>query len=331
MPLPLALVVAPVITGEPISSVVLTVIGAILGGLFSGLFGGTDRKINAIANAVNQLGQAQISATRMVMQAVGRTASYFFGAGVWLTTWIRDLWGHLKKFWAYLNQLWRQLFAWLRPFAERVIRALHRIREFYDRYYITTVKPLIQLISRIRQTLFIFRLLGIKQAQALDAYLGKIQGGLVKNFQQVQAFVNFALSAVNVLLDPRRAGRFVISIVMGRRALGVGVRIATGLPIGFFFPTPIAPGKGLPQAHEAGCGSLPGDMNPLPSVLFDQFVAAEHSRSVDNVDLWPGVDLDAIAPLPYFDDRYYFPGDASTAPARIVAALDRFAEASRNG
>jgi len=300
---------------------ILGFLGSAAGAILAGLW-----------QAVLTLWSLLVQVATFLYQVIAFVANFIFGALRKLGFFVRDLWAHgIRRVFDALMGVVNRLFAWLRPYVERLIRFLKRLRDFYDRYYNTTIKPLLDLLQRIRRYLLLLRLLGIKQAQRLDQRLLRIETGLVRTFTTAQGFINSALSALNVLLDPRRAGRLIVAVVMGRRAAALFVRIATGKPLGYFFPTPFAPGGPQPPEHERACVLAHPEWNPPASALFNALVDSQLSTPVADVEQWPGLDVDALALLPFFDDAAYsFSASANTAARLYRHALEQLAEMSRH-
>jgi hypothetical protein len=83
-----------------------------------------------------------------------------------------------------------------------VLRILKRIRALYNQFVLKPLLNMIHLIQQLRQFLVIFRILGFKWAAKLDALLAKQEQRLIKNVLVIQAWINFAISVIDLMIDP---------------------------------------------------------------------------------------------------------------------------------
>jgi hypothetical protein len=103
----------------------------------------------------------------------------------------------LHLFQDYLN-LKAKLTAWLAP----VLNFLKKIKKIFDKYVMAPLLRWVNLIQQIRKFLVIFRLLGFKWAKKLDAQLANLERKVVQNVLVLQQWINFAISAVSLIMDP---------------------------------------------------------------------------------------------------------------------------------
>lgn len=103
----------------------------------------------------------------------------------------------LHLFQDYLD-LKKKLTDWLAP----VLRILQRIKKIFDQFVLAPLLRFINLIQNIRKFLVIFRILGFKWAKKLDATLASWEQRVVRNVLVLQAWINFAIDAVSLIMDP---------------------------------------------------------------------------------------------------------------------------------
>src|SRR5262249_8086089 len=72
----------------------------------------------------------------------------------------------------------------------------------YTKLWNTYVKPLYDFLQRIRRVLVIFRLLGFKWAQKLDARIVALETALTNSFLGVLANLNRLADWINFIIDP---------------------------------------------------------------------------------------------------------------------------------
>ena len=92
--------------------------------------------------------------------------------------------------------------AWLAKYVNKVTGWLIRLRKWYDQYFNQFVKPVLNAIRHLRQTLQIFRLLGFKWAARLDARLATIENRIVAAYELLRVNLNKAVSWLQLISDP---------------------------------------------------------------------------------------------------------------------------------
>lgn len=103
----------------------------------------------------------------------------------------------LHLFQDYLD-LKAKIKAWLDP----VLKILQRVRALFRQYVLAPLLRTINMIQKLRQFLAVFRLLGFKWATRLDNYLVKIEQKFIRNTLTIQGWINFAISILNLVIDP---------------------------------------------------------------------------------------------------------------------------------
>jgi hypothetical protein len=103
----------------------------------------------------------------------------------------------LHLFQDYLD-LKDKLTQWLKP----VLDFLKKVKALFDKYVLAPLLRTINMIQKIRQFLTIFRILGFKWAAVLDNQLLKLEQRLITNTLVIQSWINFAISAISLIMDP---------------------------------------------------------------------------------------------------------------------------------
>jgi hypothetical protein len=229
------------------------------GSFFGGVIATLVQAINAIIAALQFLWQllvlvfqflynalvAIVNALIKVVQIVVRGFIHFF------TTILPNF---LKRLYQDYIDLKAKITAWLQP----VLRILLRIRQLFQQYVLAPLLRTINLIQHLRQFLVIFRLLGFKWAARLDNYLSKLEQQLVQNVLVIQAWINLAISVLDLIIDPSMILRKNFLLASLLSFLGAVKRV-------FFFGanrTPSTDEKA--QAHQDS-GSLSKGSNLLVS------------------------------------------------------------------
>jgi hypothetical protein len=225
---------------------------------------------------------------------------------------LHTLWdGFFKKIFTGLYSALVKLHQWLEARLRPLLTFLTKVRAYWDRLFKLYVKPLLNMIQHVRQFLGVLRLLGVKWAAALDAKLGKFESDIAGLFLQVRAILTGTIDILNALADPLNLFRRPTAVLSMRRIIPSLVRVTTGLPIGFFLPSP----RG---SSPLGVGRLPLNFNPGdPSqnppassyFAFDDGLGT-FSGFANGVTPDDGA-VDDVSMLDYFDDSLYGPPDCT--------------------
>lgn len=173
------------------------------GSFFSGILASIVSVVNAIVAALNYMWKVLVEAinyawnallavARVLVNAVKLVARGFVHV---LSDIVHGRFLHL--FQDYLD-LKAKLTAWLGP----VLRILMRIRQLFNQFVLAPLLRFINLIQHLRQFLTVFRLLGFKWAKRLDNSLVRIEQKVVTNTLVLQAWVNLAISILDLVIDP---------------------------------------------------------------------------------------------------------------------------------
>lgn len=129
-----------------------------------------------------------------------------------------------------LNKIW-DILCKIQDFLRRILgplvcllKWLHCWQQFIFSQYI---KPMYDLLQRLRRALVIFRLLGFKWAQALDARIVKMETNLTSAFMAVWANLNLLSNWINYILDPTGIFQPNVWLRSIMQSIGAIIAIAT--------------------------------------------------------------------------------------------------------
>lgn len=234
----------------------------------------------------------------------------------WLKGIFADLWKAIVK-----------VHAWLEKILSPIIKALTWLRKWVDWYFKTYVQPLLKIISEIRGFLTILRQFGVKWAAQLDYWLGQIQADIISAFTKVQGYINAIIGIVNSLADPLGLFRRPTFVMSMRRIFPSFARGMSGMPLGYFFPSPLknaAAGWGAPPKNFTPTNA---QMNPPPSSYFAGDDGLGDFGGWDGSDPLADSDADSMTPLDFFNDDAY-PDPVVTDVPGTLAQLQQAAYTS---
>jgi hypothetical protein len=225
-----------------------------------------------------------------------------------VATFLHTLWtSFFKKIFTDVINALRKLHSWLELHLGPFIKWLQQARAYFDRIFRLYIKPMLNLIQHVRQYLQILRLLGVKWAGVLDARLGQIEGRIAGIFLQVRGLLTGFIDLANILADPLNLFRRPTAVLSIRRILPTMVKVATGLPMGYFLPSPRSNAP-------LGLGFMPDNFdpnNPLMNPPASSYFAFDDGlgpfNGFANGDVPPDSAVDDLTLLDYFDDGLYPP------------------------
>lgn len=210
--------------------------------------------------------------------------------------------------------------AWLESVLGPVIDVIKSIIHYVNWVYATFVKPILNLLSKIRQFLNILAALNISWAKTLDQWIGRIQSDINRAFNTVLGYLNTALGILNALADPLGLFRKPTLVMSIRRIWPSFMRGFTGLPLGYFFPSPK---KNAPLGM--GPTQFPFDpasaaQNPPPSTYagYDDGLG-DFSGFLDGITP-DDTAMDGMSVADYFDPSAY-PDPTYSVPSEAGANL----------
>jgi hypothetical protein len=249
---------------------------------------------------------------------------------------VQWLYGLIKSIGAFFVTLWNDFFKgifsslwaailkvhdWLESILSPIVKFLTQVRAWVDWFFNTYVKPFLNLLSQIRNFLNILRSFGIKWAATLDAFLGKVQADIAGTFLKIQGYLNAVIGIVASITDPLGLLRRPTFVMSMRRIFPSFARGLTGLPLGYFLPSPQ---KGV----GTGLGPLPLNFNPgdpLQNPPASGFLGGDDGLGDfggwDGTDPLPDDTMDDMQPLPYFVDDDYPSSPCNDAASCAAAAF----------
>ncbi len=187
------LLFAPISTGEPISTAVLTILSAIAS-IFTGGMAALTK------NAINQLRDAISWVADNLSRVAGRIARWVDSAMrglayVWRNI-IRPVLLHIQQIFDRVRRLIDRV---LKPYLDFMERIRRQILMIYNLYF----RPIIQLIESLRKMLAILRLAHIKFADKLDAQLARLEAKISWPVQEALRRTSVTGRWINVLLTAK--------------------------------------------------------------------------------------------------------------------------------
>jgi hypothetical protein len=239
----------------------------------------------------------------------------FFGA----LTALLDALGQLaKKLLGLLQHIWQfivrkiiggiisalgSLSAWIEAKLQPVLDFLKNLRQILARYYNTYLRPMLVWMQRVRQFVHILALLHIKIAQRLDTFLANLQAKILQGFFTITGAINTLTQILLALQDPQYLIRHPVLLISIRRQIPALIRVVTGRPPGYFFPSPKGSAGGL-FAPAAGTFLPPGASPAASSMLSNDGLPDDLSGMVDCYEYAP-TSVDQVDPLDYFNNDLY--------------------------
>lgn len=173
------------------------------GDFFSGILASIVSVVNAIVAALNYMWKVLVEAINFAWNALLAVAKVLVNAVKLIARGFVHVLSDivhgrfLHLFQDYLD-LKAKLTQWLAP----VLRILMRIRQLFNQFVLAPLLRFINMIQHLRQFLVVFRLLGFKWAKRLDDSLVKLEQKVVTNTLVLQAWVNLAITAIDLMIDP---------------------------------------------------------------------------------------------------------------------------------
>jgi len=182
----------------PVVGPIIAAIGAIL----SFLRGGGAKAIEALAHVVRGLHAVTFAGFGRILDALK-----------WLAK--GGLFQLLKDFVRWIQVLRDRLARVLGPLV-KIIRAY---RDYFDAIFTKYILPVLNLLQRVRQVLFIFRILHLKFAERLDRQILALQVKINEPFERIRQRLNSVINVLYLAMDPLGLYRIEqILIGVGRSA-----------------------------------------------------------------------------------------------------------------
>lgn len=167
----------------------------------------------AIFSFAVQIGKWVLEAGDLIFKSIDDVAKFAAKGVIWLTGHIRnaladvfsgfknvfeDITSSLKDLWSKVSDFFGKVKAFLQP----VTDFIKKVRDLYDHYWNVFVKPVLNVISRIRKALAIFKFFHLQWAQKLDTWLADIQQQIIKNTLWLHQQLTMVINWVNAVSDP---------------------------------------------------------------------------------------------------------------------------------
>lgn len=190
---------------------------------------------------------------------------------------------------------------WLHNIFGPVVKWLRQASQFIDRIYRRYLRPILRWIQIARVFLQLLKALHIKWAAKLDSILGKVQHDIQQGYLFIKGILNTVIDLLNILSDPTNLLRRPTTLLSIRRILHALIRQTTGLPPGFFIPSP---SKFAPL----GLGALPRNFdpnnplhNPPPSYYLTLDSGVPSFESLGPGDTIDDTAVDQVGALDFFN------------------------------
>lgn len=147
---------------------------------------------NLIAVAFNTLAGALGASHAFSVQMFGGVRDFF------RHLWEKIIKGGLLK----LAMLYHRLKEWLDKHFGPLLKLIRIWRARLDFWFNHYIRPIINLINRVRKILVVFRIFHFKWAIALDNRLLRIESRILKVYTDLRRKLNEVATAINILLNP---------------------------------------------------------------------------------------------------------------------------------
>lgn len=218
----------------------------------------------------------------------------------------RHIWDNFfKKIFLKVMNAIAKVHQWLESKLRPIIDFLKKVRAWYDHFYKLYIRPILNMLQKIRRVLQILRFLHIKWAQELDRKIAQLEGKISSIFLQIRGILNSTIDFLQALADPLRLLRHPTLVLSFRRIINGVIRVVTGRPPGYFFPSPR-------KSAASGLGNVP--IKTAFDAPFDNPLASSYLDGNDGLGNFngfaPGVEppnsaVDDLDALDYFDDELY--------------------------
>jgi hypothetical protein len=209
--------------------------GTGLGDLLSGIGSIIDAVIADIIAVLKFLASILVAVFNFLVKLISALFKFNTDGELGLLDGIRKIWQFiLLKVIGPIIALFKTIIGWLQHVLKPILDYLKKVRAWYDDYYKRVLRPLLTLITRIRQVLAFFKLFHVKWATVLDNFLASVQNRIVTNFNRLRGYTNYLLSWVQIFFDPRYLLRRVPYLAGAMRAVNALSWIFSGHGLGFF-------------------------------------------------------------------------------------------------
>jgi hypothetical protein len=293
-------------------------------GFLDGLVGFLGSVASEIAQAIVFLVNIIVQVFQFIWDVIQIVAAYILQVFKAIGGFFEHLWTNFfKGIFTKLIDGIGKLTQWLQSKLRPIIQFLTKARQFIDRIYKQYFGPILKAIQHVRQFLQILKLLHIKIAAQLDAILGQVQRDINGVFLQIRGILNTAIDLLNIVADPSKLLRKPTMVLSLRRTIHAFIRQVTGMPPGFYFPSP---SKSAPR----GLGFLPANFdannplhNPPPSYYLGLDSGVPSFDFLGDGETIPDEAADGMLPLGFFDGQAWPDSNCVDVDACLLLAAQQ--------
>lgn len=290
-------------------------------GFLDGLLGALGSFANEILQVLVFIFNLLVQVLEFIWNVLGIVAQFMLNVFGKIGHFFTHLWdnffkGILPKLFRGIQSLTTFLESKLRP----IIQFLVKARKFIDQIYKAYVAPFLKLIQHIRQFLQILKLLHVKFAVELDKILGQVQRDVQGVFLQIRGILNTTIDLLNIIADPSKLLRKPTMVLSVRRTINALIRQVTGMPPGFYFPSPH---KSAPK----GLGFLPAnfdasnpDHNPPASYYLGLDSGVPSFDFLGEGETIGDEAIDGVPVFDFFDRSAWDTGNCASVEVCLLAA-----------
>lgn len=210
-----------------------------------------------------------------------------------------------KTIWPKVLSVLRKVHDFLEAKLGPIIRFLKKYRDLIDRNYRLYIKPILNFLQRVRQVLEVMRLMHIGFAKLLDQKIQQIESLLTKNFLQLRGLLTSMINVINGVVDLPMLFRKPVLVLSIRRVFLSLVKVITGFPPGYFFPSPRKNAKKGTGQVPAGANFKDPDVNPPASSYLPGDDGLAGFDGFDAGEIPEDTAVDSLDALDYFSDELY--------------------------
>jgi hypothetical protein len=178
------------------------------GGIFDALLSELGSVVAAIISFLQSLVQQLVAALNFLFATDQGIFGFSFAGQATILKWLKSIWDALQKtvFGSLLLHL-KDLFGKLQDFVKKLKAWLDKLQQIKKKYEMAYFRKVIQILSRARKILTIFRFFHLKFAQRLDNWLATVEGRIAHYQILMGQKLNEITAWVNLVVDPRGALR----------------------------------------------------------------------------------------------------------------------------
>ena len=166
----------------------------------SGAGAGISGALASIINYIGGLDTWQTNRVNALFGGLGKSLENIFGSILDFLKHLKDTWlGHLiGSIWDRVKKIYKSIAGAIK----KIICILQAYEDLVTQYEDKILKPIINLIQRVRRVLLIFRIFHFKFAERLDNYLRIQEAKLARIFLFQRRWLNYVIDYLNLIVDP---------------------------------------------------------------------------------------------------------------------------------